>query len=130
MTTPNEQDVPRKRKIEARGRGPASPCTNTEGVQGRGVRGPKDKRTIAVKNLSSRDIAKKRRELAKQNDKPSEEERAAARRIRGAEASMRKARVKATVTMDREAKTWFAVLRIPLDQLERVWSAEAPPKRR
>jgi hypothetical protein len=39
-----------------------------------GVRGPKDKRRVDLNKLSSRDIAKKRKEIAKANSKPAGDE--------------------------------------------------------
>jgi len=82
-----------------------------------GLRGPKDRRRVDLNKLSSRDIAKKRREIAKAKAKPSEGERDAGRAARAAQASLRKAGVKATVVARKDAKGWSAVVTLPLGKL-------------
>lgn len=90
-----------------------------------GVRGPKDRKTVDVSKLSSREIAEKRREIAKAKAKPSEDEREAKRAAREAQASIRKSGMKASVDARKEGKTWVAVVTVPLAQLDALAKAAA-----
>ncbi|MBK8219276.1 MAG: hypothetical protein IPK71_36590 [Myxococcales bacterium] len=96
-----------------------------EDVLTTGVRGPKGKGTIDVKKLSSREIAQKRRELAKANEKPNDDEIAAKREARLAQAEMRKAGLKVTVEARKEGKVWTAIVSLPLTRLATLSKAAA-----
>jgi hypothetical protein len=82
-----------------------------------GVRGPKDARRVDLKKLSSREIAQKRKEIAKSNAKPSEDERAAKRASRDAQAALRKAGLEVTVVPRKDGKVWEAVVTVSLEAL-------------
>lgn len=90
-----------------------------------GVRGPKDRKTVDVSKLSSREIAEKRREIAKAKAKPSDDEREAKRAAREAQASIRKSGMKASVDARKEGKAWVAVVTVPLAQLDALAKAAA-----
>ncbi len=82
-----------------------------------GVSGVKDKKPVDVKKLSIREISTKRRELARATTKRSPEELAAARVVRVAQATLRKAGYHADVVARRDGKTWTAVLRLGVGEL-------------
>ena len=82
-----------------------------------GVRAPKDKAGVDVTKLSSRDIAKKRQELAKAKSKPTDDELAPARAVIAAQAGLRNSGLKASVGAKREDGEWVAVVSLPLDRL-------------
>lgn len=105
----------------------AEPDT-VEDVLSSGVRGPKDKRRVDVTKLSSRDIAKKRQEIAKAKSKPSDDELAAVRAVRAAQADLRKSGLKASVVTKREGGEWIAVVSLPLDRLASLVKAAARTK--
>lgn len=88
-----------------------------------GVRGPKDRRRVDLTKLSSRDIAKKRKEIAKANTKPSEDERAAARAARTAQAALRRAGLEISVVPRRVDKAWGAVVTVSIEGLEAIVAA-------
>lgn len=88
-----------------------------------GVRGPKDGRAVDVSKLSSREIAQKRRELAKAKTKPAPDEVAARRAARAAQAALRKAGLAATVDARKEGKGWLAVVHLPLARLDALVAA-------
>lgn len=90
-----------------------------------GVRGPKDRKTVDVSKLSSREIAEKRREIAKAKAKPSDDEREAKRAAREAQASIRKSGMKASVDARKEGKAWVAIVTVPLAQLDALAKAAA-----
>ena len=90
-----------------------------------GVRGPKDRKTVDVSKLSSREIAQKRREIAKAKEKPSDEQLEAKRTARAAQAAMRKAGMKASVDARKEGKAWVAVVTVPLAHLDALATAAA-----
>jgi len=90
-----------------------------------GVRGPKDRKTVDVSKLSSREIAQKRREIAKAKEKPTDEEREAKRAAREAQASIRKSGMKASVDARKEGKAWVAIVTVPLAQLDALAKAAA-----
>jgi hypothetical protein len=83
-----------------------------------GVRGPKDKRRVDLNKLSSRDIAKKRKEIAKANSKPAGDELEAGRAARAAQASLRKAGIRAFVVARKDGKAWNAVITVPIGKLD------------
>lgn len=73
--------------------------------------------TRSVRAMSRREIEAATRSLTRAGKKPSAEERGARRAGREAQAELRKRSVRATVTLEHVRGQWWAVVRLPAEQL-------------
>lgn len=84
-------------------------------VLGSGVRVGKSKRS--AKAMSTREIDAAKRSIVARTKKPDAAERDAKRSARAAQAGLRDRRIKATVVVEKERGRWWAIVRVPVEEL-------------